>query len=57
MKGMSREPDPRRSRICIGAPWTFNVPGTVVRVVKSISETSECVPVNLDIKVDFAKRF
>jgi hypothetical protein len=42
----------RRSRIWIGAPCTFNVPGTVVSVVKSIAETSECVPVNFDINVD-----
>lgn len=44
---------PGKSRICIGAPWTLTVPGTVVSVVKSISETSECVPVSLDISVDF----
>lgn len=44
--------DLRRSRICIGAPWTLTVPGTVVRVVKSIAETSECVPVSFDINVD-----
>src|ERR1700679_3160644 len=43
----------RRSRIWIGAPCTFKVPGTVVRVVKSIAETSECVPVNFDINVDW----
>jgi hypothetical protein len=42
----------RRSRICIGAPCTFNVPGTVVSVVKSIAETSECVPVSFVINVD-----
>lgn len=42
----------RRSRICIGAPCTFTVPGTVVSVVKSISDASECVPVSLDINVD-----
>lgn len=42
----------RRSRICIGAPCTFNVPGTVVSVVKSIAETSECVPVSFDMSVD-----
>ena len=42
----------RRSRIWIGAPCTFKVPGTVVSVVKSIAETSECVPVNFDINVD-----
>jgi hypothetical protein len=36
----------------MGAPCTFTVPGTVVRVVKSISETSECVPVSFDINVD-----
>lgn len=42
----------RKSRICIGAPCTFKVPGTVVRVVKSISETSEWVPVSFDIRVD-----
>lgn len=29
------------------------MPGTVVSVVKSISETSECVPVSLDISVDY----
>jgi hypothetical protein len=46
------ETDARRSRICIGAPCTFNVPGTVVSVVKSIAETSECVPVSFDINVD-----
>ena len=43
----------RRSSICIGAPWTFTVPGTVVRVVNSISLTSEWVPVSLVIRVDF----
>ena len=37
----------------MGAPCTLSVPGTVVSVVKSISEVSECVPVNLDISVDF----
>lgn len=36
----------------MGAPCTFTVPGTVVRVVKSIADTSECVPVSLDISVD-----
>lgn len=36
----------------MGAPWTFKVPGTVVKVVKSISDASECVPVSLDISVD-----
>lgn len=36
----------------MGAPCTFNVPGTVVRVVKSIAETAENVPVNFDIRVD-----
>ena len=45
--------DVRRSRIWIGAPWTFTVPGTVVRVVNSISLTSEWVPVSLVIRVDF----
>lgn len=44
--------DARKSRICIGAPCTLTVPGTVVSVVKSISDTSECVPVNFDIRVD-----
>lgn len=43
----------RKSKICIGAPCTFTVPGTVVSVVKSISETSECVPVSFDINVDW----
>lgn len=42
----------RKSKIWIGAPCTLTVPGTVVRVVKSISETSECVPVSFDINVD-----
>jgi hypothetical protein len=42
----------RRSRIWIGAPCTLTVPGTVVRVVNSTSDTSECVPVSFDIKVD-----
>ena len=37
----------------MGAPCTFTVPGTVVRVVKSISEVSECVPVSFDINVDW----
>lgn len=37
----------------MGAPCTFRVPGTVVRVVKSISEASECVPVSFDISVDW----
>lgn len=37
----------------MGAPCTFTVPGTVVRVVKSIAEASECVPVSLDINVDY----
>ena len=36
----------------MGAPCTLSVPGTVVRVVKSISDASECVPVSLDIRVD-----
>jgi len=36
----------------MGAPWTLTVPGTVVRVVKSISDTSECVPVSFDMRVD-----
>ena len=38
----------------MGAPCTLTVPGTVVRVVKSIAETSECVPVSFDIKVDYS---
>ena len=42
----------RRSKIWMGAPCTFTVPGTVVRVVKSISDTSECVPVSFVINVD-----
>ena len=42
----------RRSRICIGAPWTLSVPGIVVSVVKSISDASECVPVSFDMRVD-----
>jgi hypothetical protein len=49
---VERKTGTRRSRICIGAPCTFNVPGTVVSVVKSIAETSECVPVSFDINVD-----
>lgn len=44
----------RKSNICIGAPCTFTVPGTVVNVVKSIADTSECVPVSFDINVDYA---
>jgi hypothetical protein len=44
--------DVRRSRIWMGAPWTLTVPGTVVSVVKSISDTSEWVPVNFDMRVD-----
>ena len=45
----------RKSRIWIGAPCTFKVPGTVVRVVNSISLTSEWVPVSLVIKVDYRR--
>jgi len=37
----------------MGAPCTFKVPGTVVRVVKSISDASEWVPVSFDISVDW----
>jgi hypothetical protein len=36
----------------MGAPCTFTVPGTVVKVVNSTSETSECVPVSFVINVD-----
>lgn len=36
----------------MGAPCTFTVPGTVVSVVKSISDASECVPVSFDMSVD-----
>ena len=39
----------------MGAPCTLSVPGTVVRVVKSISDASECVPVSLDIRVDYVE--
>lgn len=36
----------------MGAPWTLSVPGTVVNVVKSMAEASECVPVSFDMSVD-----
>jgi hypothetical protein len=36
----------------MGAPCIFNVPGTVVNVVKSMAETAENVPVSFDISVD-----